>query len=88
MIALQDDGRCPGAFYVGCHKETTVSTFTPPPSTTVFGSGCPTNEIGWIYAGKSCYLMSTTVMNWYSAQEVFPKINRFIENKNILVLLE
>ena len=49
MIAMQDDGRCPGAFHVGCDKETTVSTFTPPPSTTtVFGNGCVFKDVKFI----------------------------------------
>ena len=32
-------------------------------------ASCP-DELGWIQAGNSCYLVSLDAMDWYSAQEV------------------
>ena len=32
-------------------------------------ASCP-EELGWILAGDSCYLVSLEAMDWYSAQEV------------------
>ena len=32
---------------------------------------CPVEE-GWMQVGDSCYLVSTTKMSWYGAQEVRP----------------
>ena len=35
----------------------------------VYSAGTCPNELGWIQAGDSCYLVSQKPMNWYESQE-------------------
>lgn len=48
-----DDGRCPGAFSVGCDIETTTTTTTTAPTTTASSS----SDSKWV----SLLLMTTSV---------------------------
>ena len=46
-----------------------ISLFATLSSQSALAASCP-DDVGWIQAGNSCFLVTVDNMDWFSAQEV------------------